>query len=39
VQKEENGDVTSRGRRRKKTEEEDGYHIVRKKTARSPLTF
>jgi hypothetical protein len=34
VWKEENGEVTARGRRRKKTEELDRYHILRKKTER-----
>jgi hypothetical protein len=38
VWKEENTDVTSRGRRRKKTEEGDGYQIWRKKTEQSNLT-
>jgi hypothetical protein len=36
--KEANGDVTARGRRRKKTEEGDGYQILRKKTEQSNLT-
>jgi len=36
--KEANGDVTARGRRRKKTEEGDGYQLLRKKTEKSNLT-